>query len=480
MNGPKTEPDTRSARLKALPSVDALLGDARVTALLAKVPRRLALIVIRDYLDELREAILADRRVEFGPATLVARVERQASRSLGRAINALGVVLHTGLGRAALSKVAQDSLHNVSESFCNLAIDLETGRRGERYAHVARLLCELTGAEAAMVVNNNAAATMLILNTLAEGREVIISRGQLVEIGGAFRMPDIMQRSNVRMVEVGTTNRTHLKDYRAAITPQTALLVRVHMSNYKIVGFTREVPLADLVALGREFKLPVVDDLGSGALIDLARYGLPKEPTVQESVVAGADVVCFSGDKLIGGPQAGIIVGKRPYVEQLKKNPLTRALRCGKLTYAALEATLRLFFDEERLLREHSVLSVLCKPLSVMEAAAGELLVACQDLAPKAGFALRDGMSEIGGGSLATEQLPSKLVAIKPKSLSADELARRLRLVEPPVFTRIERDAVVLDFRTIRNDEVAIVAQALHRALNGDMTGSASDPDRVP
>jgi L-seryl-tRNA(Ser) seleniumtransferase len=268
------------------------------------------------------------------------------------------------------------------------------------------------------------------------------------------------------MVEVGTTNRTHLKDYRAAIGPDTGLLIRVHMSNYKIVGFTKEVSLQDLVALGREFKLPVVDDLGSGALIDLSKHGLPKEPMVQESIEAGADVVCFSGDKLIGGPQSGIIVGRKAYIDKMKQNPLTRALRCGKLTYAALEATLRLFFDEERLLKEHAVFSVLMKPMPVIEKQAKKLLAAIKDLAPRVEMSIQDGMSEIGGGSLPTEALPSKLVALKPKEISAEELGRRLRRSDPPVFGRIESDRFLLDLRTIRDDEIAIIAQGLHTALS--------------
>jgi len=450
--------------LRSLPSVEAIVGDERVTALLNRIPRRLALMVIRRYLAEVRESLKADKPERFEWPRLRERLARQTRPSLRRAINALGVVLHTGLGRAALSKPAQAALTEVSENFCTLAIELETGRRGERYAHVAELLCELTGAEAAMVVNNNAAATMLILNTLAEGRDVIISRGQLVEIGGAFRMPDIMKRSNVRMVEVGTTNRTHLKDYRAAMTPETGMLVRVHTSNYKITGFTKEVSLSDLVALGRAANVPVVDDLGSGALIDLSKYGLPKEPMVQESLAAGADAVCFSGDKLIGGPQSGIIVGRKALIDRMKQNPLTRTLRCGKLTYAALEATLRMFFDEERLVREHSVLSVMLKPLTEIERAAKELRTALADIGTLA-TTVEDGVSEIGGGSLPTEPLPTRIVALKTDRLSPEELGRRLRLSDPAVFGRIEDNRLKLDLRTVRADEVALIARALHAAL---------------
>jgi L-seryl-tRNA(Ser) seleniumtransferase len=451
--------------LRTLPSVEAILSDDRVAPILVKLPRNLARMTIRDHLTDVRTAILAGKAVAFDWPEMIRLLDERTHDSLGRAINGQGVVLHTGLGRAALSKAARRALADVAENFCNLAIDLETGRRGERYAHVADLLCELTGAEAAMVVNNNAAATMLILNTMAAGKEAIISRGQLVEIGGAFRMPDIMERSNVKMVEVGTTNRTHLKDYRAAITANTGLLIRVHMSNYKIVGFTKEVPLEELVVLGSEFKIPVVDDLGSGALIDLSKYGLPKEPMVQESVAAGADVVCFSGDKLLGGPQCGIIIGRKACIEPMKKNPLTRALRCGKLTYAALEATLRLFFDPEQLGRDHAVMALLLKPLPEMQRQAERLLRAVADLQDKAEFDIRDATSEIGSGSLATEQLPTKVVAIRPKSFAADDLARRLRQCDPPVFGRVADDALLLDFRTIREDEIDFVAQALRTAL---------------
>jgi L-seryl-tRNA(Ser) seleniumtransferase len=451
--------------LRALPSVEAIIGDERVAPLLGRIPRRRVLMVVRKYLAEVRENLLAGKSAGFDWAVVLGLLERQARPSLRRAINALGVVLHTGLGRAALSKPAQSALAEVSENFCTLAIELETGRRGERYAHVADLLCELTGAEAAMVVNNNAAATMLVLNTLAEGKEVIISRGQLVEIGGAFRMPDIIKRSNVRMVEVGTTNRTHLKDYRAAITPETGMLIRVHMSNYRIVGFTKEVGIADLVALGREAGLAVVDDLGSGALIDLSKYGLPKEPMVQESLAAGADVVCFSGDKLIGGPQSGIIVGRKALIDRMKQNPLTRTLRCGKLTYAALEATLRMFFDEERLLKEHAVLGALAKPIAVIERQSNELLAGLGVPSTKLKTTIEDGISEIGGGSLPGESLPTKLVALKPKGVSAEELGRRLRFSDPAVFGRIESDRLLLDLRTVRDDEIALIARALRAAL---------------
>lgn len=455
----------RQARLRELPSVDRLLSDESLAPVLAKVQRRMAARAVRRYLEEVRRRV-ADGGAGFDPAELRRRLERERRPTLTRAINGLGVVLHTGLGRVPLSDAAHQALADVGESFCTLEIDLETGRRGSRYGHIEPLLCELTGAEAALVVNNNCAATMLILSSMARGREVIVSRGQLIEIGGSFRIPDVMLQSGCRMVEVGTTNRTHLRDYRGAVTADTALLLRVHTSNYRIAGFTKEVGLEELVALGQEVKLPVVDDLGSGALVDLAKYGLPREPLVQESISAGADVACFSGDKLIGGTQAGIIVGKKRYIDAMKKHPLTRALRCGKLTYAVLERTLMLFLDEEQAVREHALFRIMLKPAAVMQREARALVRRVKDrLAGRAEFQVRSGRSEIGGGSLATESIESRVVAVRPATMTVDELARRMRLNRPSVFGRVEHGEYVLDFRTLRSDEIPIVADALINAL---------------
>jgi len=452
--------------LRALPSVDKLLSDESLAPALGQLHRRMAVRVVRAYLDELRQRIQAGETAAYGQSELVRRLQRERRPTLTRAINGLGVILHTGLGRAPLAKAAQEALADASEHFSSLEIDIETGRRGSRYRHVEPLLCELTGAEAAMVVNNNCAATLLILSGLAEGKEAIVSRGQLIEIGGAFRIPDVMMQSGCRMVEVGTTNRTHLRDYRNAITPETALLLRVHTSNYKITGFTKEVGLEELVALGRETKVLVVDDLGSGALVDLSKYGLPKEPLVQDSVKAGADLVCFSGDKLIAASQAGIIVGKKRHIDFLKKHPLTRAFRSGKLTYAVLERTLELFLDEERVVKEHAVFQLLLKTAAQMQSEARALVRRVQaDIGDKARLMVKPALSEIGGGSLATESLESRVVAVRPKTMHVDELARRLRLNRPPVFGRVERGEYVLDFRTIRRDEIPIIAQALREGL---------------
>jgi L-seryl-tRNA(Ser) seleniumtransferase len=491
---PKAKGQIGESGLRSLPSVDRLLNDEKLKPVLAQVHHRMAARAIRAYLDELRQNLkepqAASRKPQaFSMDELVRRLERERKPTLTRAINGLGVILHTGLGRAPLSKAAQEALADVSEHFSSLEIDLETGRRGSRYRHTEPLLCELTGAEAAMVVNNNCAATMLILAGLAKGKEAIVSRGQLIEIGGAFRIPDVMQQSGCKMVEVGTTNRTHLRDYKGAITPETALLLRVHTSNYKITGFTKEVSLEELVTLAHEAKVLVVDDLGSGALVDLSKYGLPKEPLVQDSVKAGADVICFSGDKLISASQAGIIVGKKKYIDLLKKYPLTRALRCGKLTYAVLERTLELFLDEERVVKEHALFQLLLKTTAQMQEEAEELVrqvaeVAAQghdrnvrhsgscpepssDRVPSsvAEFVVKPALSEIGGGSLATESLESRVVAIRPKTMHVDELARRMRLSRPPVFGRVEKGEYLLDFRTLRRDEIPAIAAALLSAF---------------
>jgi len=457
----------RQLRLRQLPAVERLFTDERLAPFLTQLHPRLAKRIIRVYLDEVRAEILAGRDTQFSLKELESRLLVARKPSLTRAINGLGIVLHTGLGRAPLARVAQEALRDVSEHFSSMEINLLDGRRGNRYEHIEPLLCELTGAEAAMVVNNNCAATLLILSTLARGKEVIVSRGQLIEIGGSFRIPDVMLESGCRMVEVGTTNRTHLRDYENAITPETAAILRVHTSNYRIVGFTKEVPLDQLVALGRRHRIPVIDDLGSGALIDLSKYGLPKEPVVGESIATGADVVCFSGDKLIGSGQAGVIVGRRDLIARMKKNPLTRALRCGKLTYAVLERTLELFLDEERVIQEHSLFQILFKSLPQIEAQARRLIELVRDKLERcAELAVKPARAEVGGGSLATESLDSMVVAIKPKLLSVDELAKRMRIFRPPVFGRVEKGEFLLDFRTIRDDEIEIVAQALILALS--------------
>ncbi len=395
---------------------------------------------------------------------VITAVAKKSLPSLRRSIQGLGIILHTGLGRAPIPKVAQKTLLAITENFCNLEID-ERGRRGSRYRHIERLLQIITGAESGLIVNNNAGATLLVLNTLAQGREVIVSRGELIEIGGAFRLPEVMAKSGAKLVEVGTTNRTHFRDYRQAINPNTALLLKVHKSNYEIIGFTKEVELKELVALGKEFNIPVVHDLGSGALLDLSKYGLPKEPVVAESIKEGADICLFSGDKLLGGPQAGVIIGKRGLIEKIKKNPLTRALRCDKMTFAVMEATLRLFLDEEKLIGEHPVFSLLLKDIKKIEREAKKVKRAIAKL-PNVRSEIIDTFSLVGGGSLAVAKIPSKALAIWTEKFSPQELADRLRQEEIPIFGKVENNRYLLDFRTIREDEVKIVKSALIRNLS--------------
>jgi L-seryl-tRNA(Ser) seleniumtransferase len=381
-------------------------------------------------------------------------------------VNATGVILHTGLGRAVLPKIAREAIDEVIQGYCTLATDVETGKRGHRDVHLDELLCEITGAEAATVVNNNAAATMLILNTLANGKEVIVSRGQLVEIGGAFRMPDVMAASGAILREVGTTNRTHLRDYAAVIWEETGAIMRVHHSNYRIVGFTGEPGIEELAQLAREHNVPLIDDLGSGALVDLGEYGLETEPMVQHSLKAGADVACFSGDKLIGGPQAGIIVGKADIIKRIRKNPLARAFRIGKMIIAGMEATLRLFRSQEKLKEKHPVHKMFALPVDKIDSRAKKAMRYLKKQIPEAAeFSVAEGGSQVGSGSVPVQTIPTRLLKVKPKALSAASLARLLRLYQPAVFPRVQDDAVLLDYRTIQEHEDKVVLDALLAAL---------------
>jgi L-seryl-tRNA(Ser) seleniumtransferase len=389
----------------------------------------------------------------------IAEVVRRAARAavddepaLKRVINATGIIIHTNLGRSLLAESAIAAMANAARSPVNLEYDLASGERGERDHLVEEQICALTGAEAATVVNNNAAAVLIVLNTLAEGREVIVSRGELVEIGGAFRIPDVMAHSGARLREVGTTNRTHAADYAAAINPETALIMKVHPSNYRIVGFTSEVSLGELAAIGKAHSLPVVEDLGSGALIDLAAYGLPREPLVAERIEAGAALVTFSGDKLLGGPQAGLIAGQRDLIEQVRRNPLRRALRCDKLTLAALEATLRLYLRSDKLAGELPTLRMLSVTVAELERRAEEgrtILLARLG----AGFTIEVVAADaaIGSGALPTAPIASRALRVTNSALSAQAIAAMLRYARPPIIARIKDDAVYLDMRTIED-----------------------------
>jgi len=461
--------------LRKLPSVDALLKTAEARSLIEAYSREAVVGAARSVLQELRSEISADKvkadsEETISPEYITKKIENRLgdkfSPSLRPAVNATGVILHTGLGRALLSAEAREAIREAIKGYCTLATDIETGRRGNRDDHIEGLFCELTGAEAATIVNNNAAATVLILNTLARGKEVIVSRGQLVEIGGSFRMPEVMESSGAIMREVGTTNKTHLRDYAAAVNENTGAIMRVHHSNYRIVGFTEEPSIEELSKLAKEHHLPLIDDLGSGALVDLREYGLEAEPVVRDSINAGVDVACFSGDKLIGGPQSGIIVGKASTVEKIRKNPLKRALRVGKLTLAGMEATLRLFLNLERLKKDHPVYRMFSLKTEELEKRGKKVIKRLQtELAAKAEVSLEEGGSQVGSGSVPVETIPTKLVQVKPVALSAESLVKRLRYNNPPVFARVHRDAVLLDLRTIQEDEDELVMDALRRTL---------------
>src|SRR5262245_51798917 len=430
---------------------------------------------VRTVLGERRRAVLAaasaaelDALALETPALLPrvrAVLDAAGAWTLDHVINATGVVLHTNLGRAPLGTAALARLAVVAERYSNLELDVRTKVRGSRYSHVDGLLCRLSGAEASLVVNNNAAAVLLALESVAPGREVVVSRGELIEIGGAFRIPDILARSGARLVEVGTTNRTRLADYASAITGQTALLLKVHPSNYRVMGFTESVLTADLAKLGRARGIPVLEDLGSGCFIDLRPWGLPREPTVPETVAAGADIVTFSGDKLLGGPQAGIVVGRRPLVERLRQNPLNRALRIDKLTLAALEATLRAYEDPATAPREIPTLRMLSESAGVVRRRASRVVRQVPAVARTAlGLTVVADRSEVGGGALPLAALPTAALALGTPAHPAAALDARLRAARPPVIGRIAADRLLLDCRTVMDDEVTLLAGAL-RAL---------------
>lgn len=455
--------------MRNIPSVDKILNWPELQECLQTIESKIVTRIVRDKIDEYRKKLLAGEKPEpdFLKHAILSELTDLLTPYFCYAVNALGIVLHTGLGRAPFNKRIADVLHDMAMGYSRLQID-EEGKRADRYKKIGRLLQILTGAEAGIIVNNNAAATMLILSAMAKGKEVVVSRGQLIEIGGSYRIPDIMAQSGAIMREVGTTNRTHLKDYENAINDQTGALLRVHQSNYRIIGFTKEVPLEELVALGRKHHIPVMDDLGSGALIDFSKYGLPKEPMVQESISTGADVVCFSGDKLVGGPQCGIIVGKKQYVEIIKKNPLTRALRCDKLTNAVIEATLQLFLlRDEDLIPNHGVLGILLKPLDEIKRQASRCAKSLRATHGKdMEVSVKPDVSEIGGGSLSTEQLPTFVLAIKSRNMPVQDLARALRQYEKPVFGRIADNTLLLDFRTVLKGEEKIILEAFKAVLN--------------
>ena len=479
-NGLRENEPRQLHELRQLPSVDRVWRTLESRGIAAAYPRPLVIREIRDLLEAVRAGRIAltsepgSGVVEAAAARVEERLRAKGQGGPRRVINATGVVLHTNLGRAVLSESARRAVAAVASGYCDLELDLTTGGRGSRLDHVEGLIREVTGAEAALVVNNNAAAVLLALDTLAKGREVIVSRGQLVEIGGAFRVPAVMAKSGARLIEVGTTNKTYLRDYAEAVTPETALLLRVHTSNYRVIGFVSEVPLEELVELGRQRGLPVMEDLGSGALIDLAARGLPAEPTVQRSVRAGADVVTFSGDKLVGGPQAGIAVGRREVIARMRANQLMRALRVDKLTLAALAATLRSYLEPGRAEREVPALAALLAEPRVLAARARRLVARLRSRAAGLGrFAAEPGSSPAGGGSLPGVELPTWLVALEPApgSLTPTQIEAGLRGADPPVLVRVSQGRVLVDVRALAPDEFGPLVEAF-AGLGG--TGGAA------
>jgi len=466
--------EARQLLFRKLPGIDHLLEIAKQDLTLRDTPRTLLTNSVRQIVARLRNTILEDHQKiherDFTDTAILERIKKSVTSAmtlnLTRAINATGVVVHTNLGRSLLAKEALEHIHMVSGRYSNLEYNLATGKRGLRYTAVEDILCELTGAESAMVVNNNAAAVLLCMDTIARHREVIVSRGELVEIGGSFRIPDVMEKSGAVLKEVGTTNRTHLNDYKRAINDHTGLLLKVHTSNYGIIGFTSAVPLKELVALGEQHHLPVMEDLGSGTLIDFSKYSPLQEPTVQASVTTGADIVTFSGDKLLGGPQAGIILGNRNIIKKIRQNPLTRALRIDKLTLAALESTLRLYRDEKKAIAAIPTLNMLTASVDDIEKKAFKLKTLLEQPEDKRlTVVIFDSASRAGGGSLPLSELPTKCIGIQISKMNAGVIEKTMRANTPPIIGRIENELFLMDMRTVAVEELTEIATAIRTCL---------------
>jgi L-seryl-tRNA(Ser) seleniumtransferase len=453
--------------LRKLPGVDRILEISRENGRYNDVPKSVLVNAIRFVIEELRARIINNEasisiETQYILDHVRQKVEKEMQPNLRRLVNGTGVVVHTNLGRSLLAKEAVAGIDEIAAAYSNLEFDISKGKRGLRYSAIEELLCQLSGAEAGMVVNNNAAAVLLCLETMAKGKEVIVSRGELVEIGGSFRIPDVMAKSGGILKEVGTTNRTHAGDYEAAVTQNTGLLLKVHTSNFSVMGFTAAVSLKELVEIGAEHRLPVMEDLGSGTFVDFSRYGLAKEPTVQESVSTGADVVTFSGDKLLGGPQAGLIVGKREIIEKIRKNPLTRALRIDKLTLSALERTLRLYRDPDHAVKTIPTLRMLTEPFEHIEKKADRLLRSLEKLEdPRLRVNTKNSSSKTGGGALPLLNLPSKCLELQIKDLTASRIEKAMRANDPPIIGRIEEDIFLIDLRTVLDDEFSIICDAV-------------------
>lgn len=464
MKGKMINMSVNSQLLRQIPKVDELLRHPRLASLSCQ--HTILTETVREVIDSLRQAILAGEEPSLQPDSLCDEVERlvqkKTTMNLRPVINATGIVLHTNLGRAKLSTAAVQAIQSVAQDYNTLEYNLEKGSRGSRYSHVEQLISKLTGAEDAMVVNNNAAAVMLVLSTMARGKEVVTSRGELVEIGGAFRVPEIMSQSGGTLVEVGTTNKTHPSDYVRAVTENTGAFLKVHTSNFKIVGFSEEVSLEEMVRLGHERNIPVIYDLGSGAMVRLEDYGILDEPNVLDAIKSGADIISFSGDKLLGGPQAGIIIGRREYIEAMKKNPLTRAFRIDKLTLAALEATLREYQDPAQAIQNNPTLRMITATMETLVPKGEQLLAELQRTCDGSyTVELTEDFGQVGGGSVPTQMIRSSVVAVEPTLVSPDVLEQRLRRISLPIIARISKDRLLLDVRTIEEHHFSYIAGSI-------------------
>ncbi len=465
-----------------LPSVDEILNEREIEDVFAKIPRNTVVDSVREAIEFYRKKIISldDRAVEnfeLSNEDVVNRAiflsNKSFELSLKKVINATGIVVHTNLGRSLLSESIKDELWDAASRYSNLEYDIEKGARGSRYSHLTDMIKKITGAEDVLVVNNNAAAVLLVLSTLAKGGEAIVSRGELVEVGGAFRIPSIMALSGSTLVEVGATNKTHYSDYEDAINENTKVLMKVHTSNYRIVGFSESVSLEEMREMGDKYDIPVVEDLGSGVFVDLSKYGMTYEPTVNDSLKKGVDIVSFSGDKMLGGPQAGIIVGKKKYIEKMKKNQLTRALRVDKMTIAALEATLRLYLDEERAVKEIPTLRMLTYTIDEIEKKAKKLYNQIRvrlensncGLSERLELYIERCVGQVGGGSMPTEELDSFAVFIKTKDMSLNKFEEALRLSKSHIIARVYDEKYVLDCRTIFESQFEDIAKEIENIL---------------
>lgn len=466
--------DDINANLRDIPSVDEILKTPAGQEWLSYYPKMLVLKAIREVINNRRERILRGEDIDIFPDDLLSEIENTLKNiscfSLRPLINATGIIIHTNLGRSLLSKDIIKNIEKIASRYSNLEYDIEKGERGRRYVHLEEILKTLTGTEASIAVNNNAASVLLVLNTLANRKEVIVSRGELIEIGGSFRIPEVMERSGAILREVGTTNKTHLNDYENAINENTALLLKVHPSNYRVIGFTEEVSLNDLVILGQKRGIPVMNDLGSGCLIDLKKYGIIGEPNVQEVIKSGVDIVTFSGDKLLGGPQAGIILGKEAYIDRIRKNPLTRAVRIDKLTLSALEATLRCYLDEEKAIKEIPTIRMLTQPIKNIERRAKKIEKKIKEIkSPSIKTRVEKQFSQAGGGSLPLINLPTVVVILTTSGSTVNKLEERLRKGNHPVIARIKDDSIIFDARTIHDDEIGELVSAVKSALESSL-----------